>query len=90
MMRSIVQADRVHVLQRLRDLRDWATFIHESMSMDQPYEIGKQDLLQAYMGDEFLRDFASDSASLAKRLESMIEKIEASAAPATRAALPSR
>lgn len=89
-MNAVVQADRVHVLQRLRDLRDWAHFIHDSISMDQPYETGKQDLLQAYMGDEFLREFVSDSASLAKRLETMIERIESSAAPATRAAIPSR
>jgi hypothetical protein len=89
-MKSVVQADRVHVLQQLRGLRDWAYFIHDSMSMDQPYETGKQDLLQAYMGEEFLRGFVTDSASLAKRLESIIEKIEASAAPATKVAIPSR
>jgi hypothetical protein len=89
-MSTVRQADRVHVLQRLRDLRDWAHFIHDSMSMDQPYETGKQDLLQAYVGDEFLREFGSDSASLAKRLESIIEKIEASATPASKVALPSR
>ncbi len=89
-MNTVVQADRVHVLQRLRDLRDWAHFIHDSMSMDQPYETGKQDLLQAYMGDEFLREFANDSASLARRLELMIEKIESSAAPADKASILSR
>ena len=85
-----VQADRVHVLQRLRDLRDWAHFIHDSMTMDQPYETGKQDLLVAYMGEEFLREFAADSASLARRLELVIEKVEASAAPAGKVAIPSR
>jgi hypothetical protein len=87
---SPIQADRVHVLQRLRDLRDWAHFIHDSMTMDQAYETGKHDLLVAYMGEEFLREFATDSASLAKRLEGVIEKIEASAAPAEKAAIPSR
>jgi hypothetical protein len=89
-MATPVQADRVHVLQRLRDLRDWAHFIHDSMTMDQPYETGKLDLLQAYMGEEFLREFAGDSASLARRLELMIEKVEASAAPAGTVAIPSR
>jgi hypothetical protein len=89
-MATPVQADRVHVLQRLRDLRDWAHFIHDSTTMDQPYETGKQDLLLAYMGEEFLREFANDSASLAQRIEAMIEKIEASAAPAGRGAIPSR
>ena len=89
-MATPVQADRVHVLQRLRDLRDWAHFIHDSMTMDQPYETGKQDLLLAYMGEDFLREFANDSASLAKRLSRIIETIEASAAPAEKAAIPSR
>jgi N12 class adenine-specific DNA methylase len=89
-MATPVQADRVHVLQRLRDLRDWAHFIHDSATMDQPYETGKQDLLLAYLGEEFLREFANDSASLARRLEMMIEKIEASAAPAGKTATSSR
>ena len=89
-MATPVQADRVHVLQRLRDLRDWAHFIHDSITMDQPYETGKQDLLVAYLGDEFLREFANDSASLARRIELMIEKVEASAAPAGKAEIPSR
>ena len=89
-MAAPVQADRVHVLQRLRDLRDWAHFIHDSVTMDQPYETGKQDLLAAYLGDEFLREFAADSASLARRIDVMIEKIEASAAPAGKVAVPSR
>ena len=30
-MNGVIRADRVHVLQRLRDLRDWARFIHESI-----------------------------------------------------------
>ena len=81
-MREIVRADRVHVLQRLRDLRDWARYIHESLSGDQPYEQGKRGLLEAYMGAEFLCGLAEDSATLGRRLETMIERIEASAAPA--------
>ena len=89
-MATPVQADRVHVLQRLRDLRDWAHFIQDSMTMDQPYETGKQDLLLAYMGEEFLREFANDSAGLVRRIDLVIGKIEASAAPAGNAAIASR
>jgi N12 class adenine-specific DNA methylase len=89
-MNTVVQADRVHVLQRLRDLRDWARFIHESMSADQPFESGKRELLAAYMGEAFLREFDSDSSSLAERLDGIIERIESTAAPATRAAICSR
>jgi hypothetical protein len=60
------------------------------MTMDQPYETGKQDLLLAYMGEGFLREFANDSASLARRIDLVIERIEASAAPAGNAAIASR
>jgi len=89
-MHMVVQADRVHVLRRLRDLREWARFIHESVREDQPFENGKRDLLAAYMGDEFLKVFAGDSASLADRLDLMIAQIEASAKPAEQAAICTR
>ena len=89
-MSDVVQADRVHVLQRLRDLRDWARFIHESLKSDQPFETGKRMLLEAYMGEAFLRDFDQDSARLAERLDEMIERIESSAAPAEQAAICTR
>ena len=89
-MNTIVQADRVHVLRRLRDLRDWARFIHESLSADQPFETGKRDLLEAYMGETFLREFDADSLSLVERLDRMIDQIEASAAPAERAEIMTR
>jgi hypothetical protein len=89
-MSTVVQADRVHVLRRLRDLRDWARFIHDSLTADQPFETGKRELLEAYMGEAFLREFDSESRSLADRLDAMIRRIEESAAPADRAAIPTR
>jgi hypothetical protein len=89
-MSTVVRADRVHVLQRLRDLREWARFIHESVSENQPFEQGKRELLEAYMGADFLRAFDSDSSSLADRLERIIERIEGSAIPAARAELVTR
>lgn len=90
MTKSVIQADRVHVLRRLRDLREWARFIHESVREDQSFEHGKRELLAAYMGGEFLREFAEDSASIADRLDRMIERIESSARPAEQAAILSR
>jgi len=89
-MHGVVQADRVHVLQRLRDLRGWARFIHESIREDQPFESGKRELLCAYMGEEFLRRFTGDSAGIVELLDLMIGRIEASAKPAERAALCTR
>jgi hypothetical protein len=90
MVRAVIQADRVHVLQRLRDLRDWARFIHESVTGDQPFESGKRDLLSVYMGEEFLKIFGDDSASIVERLDLMIERLESSARPAEQAAISSR
>ena len=86
----MVQADRVHVLRRLRDLRDWARFIHESVREDQPFESGKRELLSVYMGEEFLGLFAEDSAGIADRLDLMIERLESSAKPAEQAAISTR
>jgi hypothetical protein len=89
-MNGIVRADRVHVLRRLRDLREWARFVYESIREDQPFESGKRDLLAAYMGEEFLRRFTEDSAGLADRLELMIRALESSAKPADRASIRTR
>jgi len=90
MIHPVIQADRVHVLRRLRDLRDWARFIHESVREDQSFENGKRNLLAAYMGEEFLALFAEDSASIAARLDQMIDRIESSARPADQAAICTR
>jgi hypothetical protein len=42
------------------------------------------------MGEAFLCEFDSDSSSLADRLDGIIERIESTAAPATRTAICSR
>ena len=42
----MVVADREHVVKRLKELRDWADYIVQSLSSDQPYEQGKLDLLR--------------------------------------------
>jgi hypothetical protein len=89
-MTTIVKADRVHVLRRLRDLRDWASFVHESVREDQPFESGKRDLLAAYMGEEFLQRFTEDGAGLVDRLDLMIQALESSAKPAEQAAISTR
>ena len=90
MQKPAVQADRVHVLRRLRDLREWARFIHESVREDQPFEIGKRELLSAYMGEEFLRAFTAESGSIVERLDLMIQRVEASARPGEQASGDSR
>ncbi len=87
-MGAVIQADRVHVLQRLRDLRDWARFIHESVAVDQPFEQGKRELLRDFLGEPFLREFQADSLDLTERLDRMIDRLEASATPRATAGCP--
>lgn len=82
--RRIRQADRLHVLKRVRDLGEWARFIHESISADQPYESGKRDLLLAYAGETLLTEMSRLSLGLAERLDQVVRLIESSAEPARR------
>lgn len=75
-------ASRVQVLRRLRDLREWALFIRDSVGADE--EAGKRELIAAYMGDDFLREFGVDSQRLVDRLDRVIHSILSSAGPAER------
>jgi hypothetical protein len=80
-MRAATPATRVSVLTRLRDLREWAAFIRESLGSDQPFEPGTRDLIVAYMGEAFLRDFDTDSQRVIEKLDQMINRIVSTAKP---------
>ena len=80
-MNSSATATRVSVLTRLRDLRDWAAFIRESLGADQPFETGKRDLMVAYMGEAFLLDLDGDARRVIEKLDRMIDEIVRSAKP---------
>ena len=86
----MVEANRIYVLDQLRDLRDWAQFIHDSLLADRPYEKGKRAILEAYMGEEFLREAERASLDLAGRLQRITREIESSALPAQQVKVASR
>lgn len=80
-MNTSAPATRVSVLTRLRDLRDWAAFIRESLGADQPFEAGKRELMIAYMGEAFLQDLDGDARRVLEKLDLMIDRIVMSAKP---------
>jgi hypothetical protein len=80
-MTTAASATRVSVLTRLRDLRDWAIFIRDSLKSDQPFEPGTRELIIAYMGEPFLREFDADSQRVIEKLDQMIDRIVSSAKP---------
>ncbi len=65
----MVVADREHGVRRLKELRDWADYIVQSLSADQPYERGKLDVLRQMLGPEGLEDALREARSLAERLD---------------------
>lgn len=70
----MVMANREHVVKRLKELRDWADYIVQSLSTDQPYERGKMDLLPQVVGPEDLHDLREEARTLAERLERAVSR----------------
>lgn len=89
-MNSSAPATRVSVLTRLRDLRDWAAFIRESLGADQPFEAGKREMMVAYMGEAFLQELDGDTRRVLEKLDLMIDAIVRSAKPLKELAEPVR
>ena len=75
----MVMANRDHVVKRLKELRDWADYIVQSLSADQPYERGKMDLLKQVVGLEDLDDLRNEARSLAERLDRLVARTDAAA-----------
>ena len=72
----MVVADREHVVKRLKELRDWADYIVQSLSSDQPYEQGKLDLLRQMTGAEDLADAREEARAVADRLGRLVQRTE--------------
>ena len=72
----MVVANRDHVVKRLKELRDWADYIVQSLSADQPYEQGKLDILKQVVGAEDLADAREEAKALADRLERLVARTE--------------
>jgi hypothetical protein len=72
----MVMANRDHVVKRLKELRDWADYIVQSLSADQPYERGKMDLLKQVVGLDDLDSLREEAESLASRLDRAVSRID--------------
>ena len=70
----MVTANREHVVKRLKELRDWADYIVQSLSADQPYERGKMDLLKEVVGLDDLHDLREGARSLAESLDRTVTR----------------
>ena len=80
----MITADTGHLVHRLRELRGWADFIVESLTMDQPYETGKRELLGSALDPRSLQDLRETAWSLRERLDRVATQLEFSAPPAER------
>lgn len=65
---------RDHVVRRLCDARDWAQYVHDTLTQDEPHESGKQALLEGMADDDELRLLQSQSRELADRLRRLSER----------------
>jgi hypothetical protein len=72
----MVAVNNEHVVKRLKELRDWADYIVQSLSADQAYERGKLDLLRRMVGNEDLADACIEAKALADRLEQLVSRTE--------------
>ena len=72
----MISADNTHLVHRLRELRGWAGFIIESLTMDQPYETGKRELLGMLLGPSALKELRETAWSLRERLDRATVQLE--------------
>lgn len=72
----MMHADRSHVLQRLRELHDWAEYIGLSVSEDQGYESGKLQLLEQLLGRGPLEEIRLASRRLSELLIQGVHSLE--------------
>jgi hypothetical protein len=68
--------DETHVLRRLSELRDWAAYIHESLTEDQRYERGKLALLERQIGSEALKLVREEARVLLERLRALAREAD--------------
>lgn len=69
-------AKHEHVVARLKELRDWADYIRESLAVDQSWETGKVKLMESLFGPEAVEDVREEARALAERLEKLLERAE--------------
>jgi ubiquinone biosynthesis protein UbiJ len=66
--------DEDHVTARLRELRDWADYIFESLTEDQRYERGKIRTLERLLPADDLGSVREQARRLADRLNELVAR----------------
>lgn len=67
--------DRDHVLRRLCDARDWALYVRDTLTRDEPHETGKQRLLEGMADPAELRALQALSRDLSEGLRKVAERL---------------
>ncbi len=70
-----MSVDRDHVVRRLCDARDWAQYVHDTLTQDEAHEAGKQKLLEGMTEADELRVLQAESRDLADRLRKLAERL---------------
>ena len=72
----VILADGNHVVKRLKEVRDWAAYIHETLTEDQPFEREKVQVMERVVGKDSLQDLQQGTMALVARLEGIIGRLE--------------
>jgi len=72
----MAKVDDMHVSERLKELVDWACYIHESLTQDQRYERGKLALLERRVDTEALKLAREEARVLMERLRAIARQVD--------------
>lgn len=77
--------DRAPVLERLRDLEDWAEYIAEALHLNQRFEPVNMEMLERLIDLQALKQLREMSWSLRDKLHAIATQIEQSRPEVSRA-----
>jgi len=80
--------NREYLAARLKELSEWADYIHLSLSMDRPFERGKVGLLESLVPTVDLEQLRFDVRSVGYRLSNLSVNLSATAPKSADAAPP--
>lgn len=63
--------DREYIARQLKDLSEWADFLHLSVTMDQPFERGKVRLLESLLPTTELTELRTELRRVHYRLTTL-------------------
>ncbi len=72
----MVSMNREYIEYRLHELKEWADYLHLSLTMDQPNEPGKLRLLEALASPEELETLRFELRTVKYRLENLTANLK--------------